>query len=107
MVHVCADERMRAVVACQEFVDDHSLVNEIDTKAVAPKLPLLILEIVRRTDDGANILSAEMLLEKNELTRRRQILPIDDSYVRHVGATPFSVSTQQRFEKSFDRRELT
>ena len=41
MVHVCADERVRIVIARQEFVDDHSLVNEIDAKRAASKLPLL------------------------------------------------------------------
>src|SRR6516162_6180553 len=66
MVHICADERMRVIKARQEFVDDHSLVNEIDAKRAASKLPLLILEIVRRTNDGRNTVCAEMFFQKNE-----------------------------------------
>src|SRR5437870_558125 len=107
MVHVCADERMRIIIARQEFVDDHSLVNEIDAKRAASKLPLLILEILGRTDDGGNTVRAEMLLQKNELTRRRQVLPVHDRNIRRPGAAPFAIGTQQRLEQSLDWRELT
>ena len=41
MVHVCADERVRIVIAREEFVDDYPFVNEIDAKRAASKLPLL------------------------------------------------------------------
>ena len=98
---------MRIVIAREEFVDDYPLINEIDAKRAASKLPLLILEIVRRTYDSWNTMRAEILLQKDEFTRRRQILPIQDRNVRHAGAAPFAISTQQRFEQSFDRRELT
>ena len=47
VVHVCADERVRIVIAREEFVDDYPFINEIDAKRAASKLPLLILEIVR------------------------------------------------------------
>src|SRR5207249_5594430 len=107
VVHICADERVRIVIAREEFVNDHPLVNEIDAKRAAPQLPLLILEVVRRTYDSGNAVRAEMLLQKNELTRRRQVLPIQDRNVRHAGGAPFAVSTQQRFEQSFDWGELT
>jgi hypothetical protein len=98
---------MRIVIAREEFVDDHSLVNEIDAKRAASKLPLLILEILRRTYDRGNAVRAEMLLQKDELTRRRQILPIQDCDVWHAAAAPFAIRTQQCFEQRFNRRELT
>ncbi len=98
MVHICADERVRVVEARQEFVDDHSLVNQIDAKRAASKLSLLILEIVRRTYDSGNTLRAEMLLQKNELTRGRQVFPIQDRNVRRAGAAHSRYSTQQRFK---------
>ncbi len=101
VVHICADERVRIVIAREEFVDDYPFINEIDAKRAASKLPLLILEILRRTYDGGNAVRAEMLLQKNELTRRRQVFPIQDRNVRHAGAAPFAISTQQRFEQSF------
>ena len=59
MVHVCADERMGIVIARQELVDDYPLINEIDAKRAASKLPLLILEIVRRTYDSWNTMRGE------------------------------------------------
>src|SRR4030095_11812206 len=98
---------MRIIIAREELVDDHSLVDQINAKRAASKLTLLILEVVRRTDDGGNPVRAEMLLQKNELTRRRQVLPIQDRNVRHAGAAPFAISTQQRFKQSFDWGELT
>ena len=90
MIRICADERVRIIMARQEFVNDHSLVNQIDAKRAASKLPLLILEIVRRTYDSGNAVRAEMLLQKNKFTRGRQILPIQDRNVRHAGAAPFA-----------------
>ena len=52
-------------------MDDYPLVNEIDAKRAASKLPLLILEIVRRTDEGGNTSRAEMFLQKNKFVRER------------------------------------
>jgi len=92
VVHVCADERVRIIVTREEFVDDNSLINEIDAKRAVSQLPLLILEILGRTYDGGNAVRAEMLLQKDELTRRRQILPIHDRNVRHARAAPFAIS---------------
>jgi hypothetical protein len=97
---------VRIVIAREEFVNNHSLVNQIDTKRAASKCPLLILQILRRTYDGGNAVRAEMLLQKNELTRRRQVFPIQDRNVRHAGAAPFAKSAQQRFQQHFNRREL-
>src|SRR4030095_2789224 len=74
MVHVCAEERMRIVIAREEFVNDYSFIDEIDAKRAASKLPLLILKIVRRTDDRGNTVRAEMLLQKNKFTRSRQVV---------------------------------
>ena len=54
VVHICADERVRVVIAREEFVNDYPFVNEIDAKRAASKLPLLILEVARRTDDRGN-----------------------------------------------------
>ena len=93
MVHICADEGVRIVIAREEFVDDDPFINEIDAKRAASKLPLLILEIFRRTYDGGNVVRAEMLLQKDELTRRRQVLPIEDCDIWHAAAAPFAVST--------------
>src|SRR5205814_5681781 len=98
MVHVCADERVRIVIAREEFVNDYPFVNEIDAKRAASKLPLLILEVARRTDDRGNAVCAETISQKNEFTRGRQVLPIEDRNVRHASAAPFAVSTQQRFK---------
>ena len=64
MVHICADERVRIVIAREEFVDDDPFINKIDAKRAASKLPLLILEIVRRTYDSGNPARAEMLLQE-------------------------------------------
>src|SRR5215510_14392082 len=65
VVHVRADERMAIIVTRQEFVDDHSLVNEIDGKRAASKLPILIFENVGRTNDGGNTMLGKILLQKN------------------------------------------
>ena len=105
---ICTDDWVRIVIAREEFVDDYPFINEIDAKRAASKLPLLILEIFRRTYDGGNVVRvrAEMLLQKDELTRRRQVLPIEDCDIWHTVAAPFVISTQQRFEQRFNRREL-
>ena len=100
VVYISADEWVRIVIACEEFVDDYPFINEIDAKRAASKSPLLILEILRRTYDSGNAVRAEMLSQKNELTRRRQVLPIQDRDGRHARAAPFVRSTQQRFEQS-------
>src|SRR4029453_7220839 len=107
MVHVCADQRVRMVTAREEFVNNYSLVNEIDAKCAASKLPWLILQIVGRTNDGGNAVRAEMLLQKDELTLRRQVFPIKNRNVRHAAAAPFAINTQQGSEEVFNRRELT
>ena len=54
VVYIRADEWVRIVRACEEFVNDYPFVNEIDAKRAAAKLPLLVLKIIRRTDDGRN-----------------------------------------------------
>src|SRR5438477_10318348 len=72
LVHICADERVRVVIAREEFVNDYPFVNEIDAKRAASKLPLLILEVARRTDDRGNAVCAETISQKNEFTRGRQ-----------------------------------
>ena len=88
-------------------MDDYPFINEIDAKRAASKLPLLIREIARRTDDGGNTMRAEVLLQKDEFTRRRQVLPIQDCDIWRAGAAPFAIGSQQCFKQSLDRRELT
>src|SRR6266699_4212006 len=62
VVHVCAGEWMRIVVAGEEFVDEYSFVNKIYAEAAAAsQLAALIFEVVWRTDDGGNTMLREMI----------------------------------------------
>ena len=98
---------MRLVISGQEFMNDYSFINKIDVKCAASQLASPILEIVRRTDDGGNAMRHEVASQQNEFVGSRQIFPIENRNVRHIGAAPFAISAEQRFKQRFDWRELT
>jgi hypothetical protein len=74
VVHVCADEWMRIVVAGEEFVDEYSFVNKIDAEDAASQIAGPVFEIVWRTDDGGNTMRGEMILQENEFVELHSLM---------------------------------
>ena len=85
-------------------MDENAFVNEVDMKVAAPEFAALpVVEIVRRTDNGANAMRGEVIAQENEFIRGRQIFPIENGDVRRAHAAPFAVTCKQGVEQSFDR----
>src|ERR1700724_1014654 len=98
---------MRLIVTREEFVNDDSLINQIDLKIPTPQFSRAIFQLVRRTNGRAhNTMGGEMIPEQDKFVRCREIFPIQNCNIWCAAPAPFAVSREQSLEQFLDRREL-
>jgi hypothetical protein len=102
-VHVGAHERVRLVVAFEEFVDDDALVDEVDAEVAAAQRAAFVLKLVGRADDRPHAARGEVVADEDELVLGREPRPVHDGDVRALGPAPLGVGLEQRAEESAQR----